>query len=94
MKYILIVFLFTNIVVFSQNTSDVAAKPIGDKGNFDLIIQSQLQYPEALLKKNINESVTVYFDVLKDGKVKNIEFKELYQPEFKKEAARLLRYIL
>jgi TonB family protein len=94
MKYILILFLIINSFVFSQTPVDNTAKPIGGIENFEFVFQSQLIYPEILLKKNINRDVAIYFEVLKDGKVCNIEFKEDYEKEFKQEATRLLRYII
>ncbi len=94
MKYILILFLIINSFVFSQTDVDIVAKPIGGIENIEQVFQSQLIYPEILLKKNINRDVAIYFEVLKDGKVCNIEFKEDYENEFKQEANRLLKYII
>lgn len=94
MKKIVLLFLIINSFIFSQTTVDVTSKPIGGIENFEFVLQSQLIYPESLLKKNINSDVVLYFDVLKNGKVCNIEFKEIYLPEFKEEAKRLLRYII
>jgi len=94
MKNILILFLIINSFVFSQPAVDIAAKPIGGIENIEQVFQSQLVYPEILLKKNINKDIAIYFEVSKDGKVGNIEFKEDYEKEFKQEATRLLRYII
>ena len=94
MKNILMFFLVINSVVFSQTSIDITAKPIGGIENFEFVLQSQLIYPESLLKKNINADVVIYFEVLKDGKVCEIQFKEDYENEFKQEAKRLLRYII
>ena len=94
MKNILMFFLVINSVVFSQTYIDITAKPIGGIENFEFVLQSQLIYPESLLKRNINADVVIYFEVLKDGKVCDVEFKEDYENEFKQEAKRLLRYII
>lgn len=87
-------FLFLNYLSFSQNQFDSGAHPLGGDNNVQLIFQSQLVYPENLLKKNINEDVIIYFNVLKDGSVINYDFKENYHSEFKEEAIRILKYIL
>lgn len=73
---------------------DKPAQPIGGKSDINYVFQSQVIYPEKLLKKNISQDVTIYFTVLADGSVKDIEFKQEYSEEFKTEAQRLLRYFI
>lgn len=96
MKHLFIIFYFFSSLLFSQEkietTVDKNAHPIGGQSDVDYVFQSQVMYPEVLLKKNINQDVAIYFTISADGSVKNIEFKNEYKDEFKTEAKRLLRY--
>jgi TonB family protein len=94
MKQLIVFLLLGSSFLYSQGTVDIPAKPLGGIDNFQFIYQSQLLYPEILLKKNINANVTLYFDVLKDGKISNIEVKDDYPTELIEEAKRLTKYIL
>ncbi len=98
MRQFTLVFIFLTSVLFSQEkieaTVDVQAQPKGGKSDFDFVFQSQVVYPENLLKKRVAEDVAVYFTVTANGLVKDIEFKQVYQEEFKAEVKRLLRYFL
>ena len=91
---LILFFLLINSFVYSQVTFDIPAKPLIWTDNFEFIFQSQLLYPNHLLKKNINANVTLYFDVLKDGKISNIEVKDDYPIELIEEAKRLIKYII
>jgi TonB family protein len=75
-----------------ETTVDVPAQAVGGKTDIDYVFQSQVLYPDNLLKKKVAEDVAIYFTVTANGKVKGIEFKQEYQEEFKAEAKRLLRY--
>lgn len=92
-----LILLFSNYL-FSQEkietVVDKPAQPIGGKLDVDYVFQSQVIYPENLLKKNVSEDVAIYFTVSSDGSVKDIEFKKDYKEEFKSEAKRLLRYFM
>lgn len=92
-----LILLFSNYL-FSQEkietVVDKPAQPVGGKLDVDYVIQSQVIYPENLLKKNVSEDVAIYFTVSADGLVKDIEFKQEYKEEFKTEAKRLLRYFI
>ena len=96
MKPILILFLFLSSLLFSQEKLetefDKPAQPVGGKLDADYVFQSQVIYPENLLKKNVGQDVAIYFTVSSDGSVKDIEFKQEYFEEFKIEAKRLLRF--
>jgi protein TonB len=92
-----LILLFSNYL-FSQEkietVVDKPAQPVGGKLDVDYVLQSQVIYPENLLKKNVSEDVAIYFTVSSDGSVKDIEFKQEYKEEFKNEAKRLLRYFM
>lgn len=94
MKYILIIIQLCLFKLFAQTDIEIQAKPIGGNINVEHIFQTQVIYPNTLLEKNSNQDVAIYFNVLKDGKVTNPEFKNDYPIEFKNEAIRLLKYIL
>lgn len=98
MRYLLILFTFLFTVSFSQEkietTVEKQAQPIGGQADVDYVFQSQVIYPEVLLKNKVNQDVAIYFTVSADGSVKNIEFKNEYPVEFRNEAKRLLRYFL
>lgn len=98
MKPIVILFTFLSSFLFSQEkietVVDKPAQPIGGKLDVDFVFQSQVIYPENLLKKNTSQDVAIYFTVSSDGTVKDIEFKQDYLEEFKTEAKRLLRYFI
>ena len=98
MKIIILIILFFSAALFSQEkietVVDKPAQPVGGKLDVDYVIQSQVIYPENLLKKNVSEDVAIYFTVSADGLVKDIEFKQEYKEEFKTEAKRLLRYFM
>jgi len=98
MRYLFILLTFLCSVSFSQEkietTVDKPAQPIGGQLDLDYVFQSQVIYPENLLKNKISQDVAIYFIVSADGSVKNIEFKNEYKEEFKIEAKRLLRYFL
>lgn len=98
MRYFLILLTFLCSVSFSQEkietTVEKPAQPVGGQTDVDYVFQSQVIYPENLLKKKVSQDVAIYFTVSADGSVKNIEFKNDYPIEFKSEAKRLLRYFL
>lgn len=96
--FFLFVLLFSFNINFSQEkietTVDKQAQPVGGQADVDYVFQSQVIYPENLLKNKISQDVAIYFTVFSDGSVKNIEFKNEYPVEFKNEAKRLLRYFI
>jgi TonB family protein len=98
MKPLVIFLTFLSAFLFSQEKIetmvDKPAQPIGGKLDVDYVFQSQVIYPENLLKKNIGQDVAIYFTVLSDGSIQDIEFKQEYKEEFKSEAKRLLRYFI
>jgi len=98
MRYLLILFTFLFSVSFSQEKSETApeklAQPVGGQKDVDYVFQSQVIYPENLLKNKVSQDVAIYFTVSADGSIKDIEFKNEYPIEFKNEAQRLLRYFL
>jgi len=94
MKQLFVFLLLGSSFLYSQGTIDIPAKPLIWTDNFEFVFQSQLLYPEILFKKNINANVTLYFDVLKDGKISNIEVKDDYPVELVEEAKRLIKYFL
>jgi TonB family protein len=98
MKYLLVLFTFISSLIFSQERIEtafnVATHVKGGKPDLEYVIQSQMVYPQNLLKKNVKAAVTVHFIVLSDGSLKNIEFKEVYKEEFQNEVKRLLRYFI
>jgi TonB family protein len=94
MKQLTVFLLLSSSFLYSQGIVDIPSKPLGGIDNFQFVFQSQLLYPEILLKKNINANVILYFDVLKDGKISNIEVKDDYPIELIEEAKRLIKFIL
>lgn len=98
MKQLSILCLFLSSIVFSQEKIEMAvdnpAKAKGGKEDVDYVFQSQVIYPDALLKQKKAEDVAVYFTVTPKGEVQNIEFKQPYDDAFKTEAKRLLRYFI
>jgi TonB family protein len=98
MRIIVAFILLFSTALFSQEkietVVDKPAQPVGGKLDVDYVFQSQVIYPENLLKKNVSEDVAIYFTVSADGSVKDIEFKQEYKEEFKTEAKRLLRYFM
>jgi TonB family protein len=98
MNYFLILFTFLFSISFSQEKLESApeklAKPVGGQADVDYVFNSQVIYPENLLKNKVSKDVAIYFTVLADGSVKDIEFKNDYPEEFKNESKRLLRYFI
>lgn len=98
MKGLIIAFCMLSSFLFSQEKLemivDKSAQPIGGIADVEYVFQSQVIYPSNLLKKNISQDVAIYFTVLSNGVIKDIEFKQDYQEEFKAEAKRLLRYFI
>jgi len=98
MRILTVLILLFSSSLFSQEkietVVDKPAQPVGGKLDVDYVFQSQVIYPENLLKKNVSEDVAIYFTVSSDGSVKDIEFKQEYKEEFKSEAKRLLRYFM
>jgi len=98
MRILTVLILLFSSSLFSQEkietVVDKPAQPVGGKLDVDYVFQSQVIYPENLLKKNVSEDVAIYFTVSSDGSVKDIEFKQEYKEEFKNEAKRLLRYFM
>jgi len=98
MRILTVLILLFSSSLFSQEkietVVDKLAQPVGGKLDVDYVFQSQVIYPENLLKKNVSEDVAIYFTVSSDGSVKDIEFKQEYKEEFKSEAKRLLRYFM
>lgn len=71
---------------------DKIAYPIGGRSDWEYIVKTQMLYPKNLLREK--QDVVIHFNVMKDGSVKNIEFKNEFKEGFKKEAIRLLRYVV
>lgn len=98
MTRLIILFLFFTASGFAQEkietAVDVQAKTKGGKGDVDYVFQSQVIYPEVLLKQKKAEDVAIYFTVTSKGEVRDIEFKQAYEEAFKAEARRLLRYFI
>jgi TonB family protein len=98
MRILTVLILLFSSSLFSQEKIETAvdkpAQPVGGKLDVEYVFQSQVIYPENLLKKNVSEDVAIYFTVSSDGSVKDIEFKQEYKEEFKSEAKRLLRYFM
>ncbi|MES2513178.1 MAG: energy transducer TonB [Bacteroidota bacterium] len=98
MRYLIILFTLFSCSLSAQETIetkvDKPAQPVGGQKDVDYVFQSQVMYPDVLLKKKEAADVAIYFVVSADGSVKNIEFKQAYKEEFKTEAKRLLRYFL
>ena len=98
MKYLLVLFTFISSPLSSQERIEtdfnVASHVKGGKPDLEHVIQSQLVYPQNLLKKNVKADVTVHFIVSSNGSLKNIEFKGVYKEEFQNEVKRLLRYFI
>ncbi len=101
MKYLLVLFTLLSSFAFSQETEeiletevDVPAQPVGGKSDVDYVFQSQVIYPDNLLKKKVAADVAIYFTVAANASVKDIEFHNEYPEEFKTEAKRLLRYFV
>ena len=93
-----VLFLFFTSFLFAQEkietVVDMPAKVKGGKGDVDYVFQSQVIYPEVLLKQKKAEDVTIYFTVTSKGEVKDIEFRQTYDEAFRAEASRLLRYFV
>lgn len=93
-----LLFLFLSSFIIAQEkietVVDVAAKAKGGKEDVDYVFQSQVIYPDALLKLKKAEDVAIYFTVTSKGEVKDVEFKQAYDEAFKAEARRLLRYFI
>jgi TonB family protein len=93
-----LLFIFLSSLAIAQEkietTVDVAAKAKGGKEDVEYVFQSQVIYPEALLKLKKAEDVAVYFTVTSKGEVKDIEFRQAYEEAFQQEARRLLRYFI
>ena len=91
-----LLFLLVTSLGFAQEKTealaDQPAKAKGGKEDVEYVFQSQVIYPEALLKQKKAEDVAIYFTVTPQGEVKDIEFKQAYDEAFKAEARRLLRY--
>lgn len=98
MRIIAAFILLFSASLFSQEkietVVDKSAQAVGSKLDVDYVFQSQVIYPENLLKKNISQDIAIYFTVSADGSVKDVEFKQEYKEEFKTEAKRLLRYFI
>lgn len=98
MRILTVLILLFTTSLFSQEkietVVDKPAQPVGGKLDVDYVFQSQVIYPENLLKKNVSEDVAIYFTVSADGTIKDIEFKQEYKEEFKTESKRLLRYFM
>lgn len=98
MRILIVLILLFTTSLFSQEKIetivDKPAQPVGGKLDVDYVFQSQVIYPENLLKKNISQDVAIYFTVSSDGSIKDIEFKQEYKEEFKTEAKRLLHYFM
>ena len=98
MKRLSILFILLSSVICSQEkievTVDVAAKPRGGKEDMEFVFQSQVMYPELLLKQKKAEDVAVYFTVGSKSDVKDPEFKNPYSEDLKAEAKRLIRYFI
>jgi len=91
------ILLFSTSLFSQEKIETVVDKPaqaVGSKLDVDYVFQSQMIYPENLLKKNISQDIAIYFTVSADGSVKDVEFKQEYKEEFKTEAKRLLRYFI
>jgi TonB family protein len=90
--------MFFSVTSFSQEKLvtevDKPAQPVGGKADVDFVFQSQVMYPADLLKRRVGRDVAIYFTVLPDGSVKDIEFKQDYEEGFKAEAMRLLRFFI
>ena len=97
-RLILAFIIFNSSYLFSQEkiitAVDKPAQPIGGKLDVDYVFQSQVIYPADLLKKKVNADVAIYFTVLADGSIKDLEFKQEHPEGFKTEAKRLLRYFI
>ncbi len=98
MNYFTLILISISTFLFSQEKIEVSvdktAQPIGGQSDVEYVFQSQVIYPINLFKNNISQDVAIYFTVLSDGSIKDIEFKQDYAPEFKKEAERLLHYFI
>lgn len=93
-----ILFFFLSSLVMAQEkietTVDVPAKAKGGKEDVDYVFQTQVIYPDDMLKQKKAEDVAVYFTVGSKGDISQIEFKQAYDEAFKTEAKRLLRYFI
>lgn len=92
-----IFFIFMTALMCAQEkietSLDVPARAKGGKADVDYVFQSQVIYPEELLKQKKAADVAIYFTVGVKGEVHHIEFKQPYDEAFQGEARRLLRYI-
>ncbi len=98
MRYLTILFISLSLWAFSQEkimtSVDVPAMPKGGKEDVEYVFQSQVIYPDVLLKQKKAEDIAIYFTVTSSGAVRDIEFKQTYDEAFKTEAKRLLRYFI
>ena len=77
MRILTVLILLFSSSLFSQEkietVVDKLAQPVGGKLDVDYVFQSQVIYPENLLKKNVSEDVAIYFTVSSDGEIPFIE---------------------
>lgn len=93
-----ILFFFLSSLAMAQEkietAVDVPAKAKGGKEDVEYVFQTQVIYPDDMLKQKKAEDVAVYFTVGPKGDISQIEFKQAYDEAFKAEARRLLRYFI
>lgn len=76
-----------------ETVPDVLPVNIGGKKQVEKVVQTQMNMPDVFLK-HPDKEVIIYFTVTKEGKVKDIFFKEELATFYKNESKRLLRYFI
>ncbi len=76
-----------------ETNPDVQPINAGGKVQAERIVETQIVIPDVFMK-HPDKSVTIYFTVGKDGKTRDIFFKDDYATYYKNESRRLLRYFV
>jgi len=75
-----------------QNVAEVIpAQNVGGKTEFEHVFQTQLQYPDELLKNKVSENVDVIYSIDAKGTVLSVHVKPAQNKAFEAEALRIGR---
>ncbi len=96
MKQFGVVLMFLSHILFGQELAvrsfDVLLMPVGGAADVAYVFQSQVIFPDVLLKQKSAYNVAIYFDVSATGSINNVNFKNSYPLQLQVEAMRILRY--
>ncbi len=92
--YFLLFLAFGNITAQIGYNVEVLPSNVGGKAEFKRVFEQEVMFPSELLVGQVDETVTINFEIHKDSSIANVKTNENARPEMAKEALRLFNMLL